>query len=348
MITSSFIVLSLLAQAASPSESPEAKALAQSLLSEGTKLFNAGEFAPALEKFTAAYAAFASPKLLYNIAQTNRALGRPADAMNAFERFLLQAPDALAEMTTEVHTSMSELQAKLGRIHIECPTARTEISLDGKVVGLSPLRDLVWAEPGKHQVTARHPDMIPVVQDVEVASESVRNVVLLLQRLDGVPVPVVSAPKAQHQPEAGMTGAQPPNSSNEAQAQPESVSVTDSARTGGMSEGWWLGRKWTWVAAGSTVALVAAASIVGASMQSRFDSLNQSCGSASTDYTTGPGCSESEISSVIDRRNTANVLWALSGAAAVTTGILFFVEGRRVTVAPMAAASPGLTARVTY
>jgi hypothetical protein len=32
----------------------------------------------------------------------------------------------------------------------------------------------------------------------------------------------------------------------------------------------------------------------------------------------------------------ANVFWALAGTAAVTTGVLFFVEGRAVSVAPVA------------
>ena len=334
MTTSSFVLLAILAQNTAPAATPEAKSVAQNLLSEGTRLFNQGEFAPALEKFTQAYAAYASPKLLYNIAQTNQALGRLAEAMESFERYLMQAPDALAEMTTEVHTLMADLQARLGRMHIECSTARAEISVDGKVVGLSPLADLVWAEPVKHQVTARHADTIPVVQDVEVGAGSIINVVLELRPLSSIPI--TQAPRPKSQARAG-TVANP--------IATDSATVAESSESRPASQGWLLGRTWTWVAAGSTVALVAAAAIVGASMQSKYDSLNRSCGSASTGY---PGCSESDISSVTDRKTTANILWALSGAAAVTTGILFVVEGKSVTVAPIAAASPGITARVTY
>jgi len=328
MTTPSLILLALLAQTAPLAATPEEKALAQSLLSEGTKLFDQGEFAPALEKFNAAYAAYASPKLLYNIAQTYRALGRFAEAMNTFGRFLVQAPDALAEMTTEVHSSMAELQSRLGRVHIECAKPRAEISVDGKLVGLSPLVDLVWTEPGHHQVTARHPDAIPVVQDVEVVVGSVQNVVLDLQPLDAIAV--AQAPK----PQAKTKEPSPPP-----------PLVAESATSSPQRSGWWLGRTWTWVAAGTTVALGAAAAIVGASMQSRYDSLNQSCGSASQSY---PGCSEGDISDVENRRTAANVLWGLTGAAAATTAVLFFVEGRSVAVAPVVAGAPGLTARMSY
>jgi hypothetical protein len=111
------------------------------------------------------------------------------------------------------------------------------------------------------------------------------------------------------------------------------------------SSGWWLGRKWTWVAAGSTVVLAGAAAIVGWRMQARFDELKSSCGRGSVEQL---GCDDSDIDSVHTRMVTANVLWGLAGAAAVTTGILFFVEGRRVAVAPMAGGATGMLARMEF
>ncbi len=68
-------------------------------------------------------------------------------------------------------------------------------------------------------------------------------------------------------------------------------------------------------------------------MQSKFDSLNKSCGSAAAHDP--PGCSESDIDAVLLRRNLANVSWGLAAAAAATAGVLFFVEGRSVSVTPM-------------
>jgi hypothetical protein len=113
----------------------------------------------------------------------------------------------------------------------------------------------------------------------------------------------------------------------------------------GGSEGWWLGRKWTWVAAGSTVLLAAGAITAGALMQSKFDSLRGACGAGNP---ARPGCSQSDIDSVSSRRTTANVFWGLAGAAAVTTGVLFYFEGRPVTVVPMAGGATGFTASVRY
>jgi len=336
MTAPSLVLLAILAQ--SPGGTPEAKAVAQSLLSEGTRLFDTGEFASALEKFTQAYVTYASPKLLYNIAQTHRALGRWAEAMETFERFIAQAPDDLGDMSTEVRSTMAELQTKLGRLHIECSTPQAEISMDGRAVGVSPLRELLWAEPGRHQITARHPDMIPVVEDVEVSVGAIQNVMLVMQPRESIPV--AQLPKPQVLVDSGDLSGLPPGPVKAASPPVGEVIPLDRP-----DRGWWLGRKWTWVAAGSTVALVTAASVVGASMQSRYDSLNRTCGSASP---TRAGCSQEDIEAVTDRRDVANVLWALTGAAAVATGILFFVEGRSVTVSPLAISSPGMSARVTY
>jgi hypothetical protein len=80
-------------------------------------------------------------------------------------------------------------------------------------------------------------------------------------------------------------------------------------------------------------------------MQSKFDSLNKSCGSASNSST---ACTQSDIDSVLLRRNLANVSWGLAAAAAATAGVLFFVEGRSVSVAPMAGEATGFVARMAY
>jgi len=113
----------------------------------------------------------------------------------------------------------------------------------------------------------------------------------------------------------------------------------------GGSDGWWLGRKWTWVAAGSTVLLAAGAITAGVLMQSKFDSLRSSCGAGNLER---PGCSQSDINSVSSRQTIANVFWGLAGAAAVTTGVLFYFEGRPVTMAPVAGGMTGAMARVGF
>jgi hypothetical protein len=63
--------------AARGADDSQAKARAQALLSEGTAAYGRGDYATALDKFTAAYRIFPSPKLWFNIGQANRATPRP-------------------------------------------------------------------------------------------------------------------------------------------------------------------------------------------------------------------------------------------------------------------------------
>jgi hypothetical protein len=147
MNAASLILLALVAQATPSPASPDEKARAQVLLKEGAKLYEKGALAPALEKFNQAYAEYPSPKLLFNIGQASRDLGRLAEAMSAFERFLTEATDAPADMTTEAKKSVAELEGKLGKLRIQCAKPGAEVSVDGKLVGLAPIAELIWVMP---------------------------------------------------------------------------------------------------------------------------------------------------------------------------------------------------------
>jgi len=57
----------LTARAAGEPSDAQAKARAQGLLSEGTAAYGRGDYAAALDKFTAAYKIFPSSKLWFNI-----------------------------------------------------------------------------------------------------------------------------------------------------------------------------------------------------------------------------------------------------------------------------------------
>jgi hypothetical protein len=142
-------------------------------------------------------------------------------------------------------------------------------------------------------------------------------------RLRSLAVPV-AAPSTKVAPDFGVQAASP---------------------SSGASEGWLLGRKWTWVAAGSTVLLAAGAITAGVLMQSKFDSLRSSCGAGNP---ARPGCSQSDIDSVSFRQTTANMFWGLAGVAAVTTGVLFYFEGQPVKVAPVAGGATGVLARMEF
>jgi len=322
----SLLLLGLLAQSSAPvAVNAEAKAKAQSLLTEGSALYEKGDYADALEKFKQAFATYDSPKLLFNIGQANRDLGRPVEALEAFEQFLAGAHDAAPETIEDAQKSVDELQKKLGRLRVECQTENATISLDGKDVGLTPLTKLLWATPGRHQVTARHWNFAPAVDNVDVRAGAVHLVRIVLQ----VPSAKTVESKASHSD----------SSVGQVDLSPKEPQSSESSR------GWWMGRTWTWVAAGSAVLFTAGAATAGLAMQSKYDNLSKTCGNTSPSRL---ACSESDISAVTARRNAANVMWALAGASAVTAVVLFMVEGHPVTVTPMAGETVGLVGGLRY
>ena len=67
MTAPAIVMLALLAQASAPTPDPQAKAMAQGLLDEGSRLYGKGDYAGAIERFNTAYAACSSPKLMFNI-----------------------------------------------------------------------------------------------------------------------------------------------------------------------------------------------------------------------------------------------------------------------------------------
>ena len=331
MNVAAILLAFLLAQTSPMNASPDARTRARALLNEGSALYQSGDIAGALEKFEEAHTTYASPKIWFNIGQANRDLGRFDDSMAAFEKFLVGASDASPETLADARKAVDELKPKLGQLRIECQTPGAEINIDGKVVGQAPLPDPIWVMPGRHQVTALAAEASPVVETVNVAVGAEIFVDLKPNSLPAAvpvgtstPAPFARAPLKEN-PYDGLSATHP--------------------KIKEQSDSWWLGRKWTWVAAGSTVVFATTAAIAGVMMQSKFDSLRSSCGRAKP---TNTGCSPGDIDAVTLRKNTANVSWGLTAAAAVTTGALFYFEGRPVSVAPMAGEVTGMLAEVRY
>jgi hypothetical protein len=172
------------AAGAAPAADAPAKARAQALLSEGTTAYGRGDYAAALEKFNEAYKIFPSPKLWFNIGQANRDLGRPVEAVAAFDRFLRDAGDAPPETLAEARRSAAELKTKLGQISIACAIDGAEITIDGKQVGSVPLGEMPWTTPGRHQIAVQHEGFSPAIEEAVVEIGQVSAVVIELRPID--------------------------------------------------------------------------------------------------------------------------------------------------------------------
>jgi tetratricopeptide (TPR) repeat protein len=322
----SVALLSLLGQEAhwtAQSSEAKVKAKAQALLKQGAQHYRRAEFADALDEFQAAYGIFPSPKLLLNIGQCSRELGRPVEAIEALEQFLAEAHDAPERVVAEAKRSVEELSTQVGKLQIECPVSGAEIKLDGKGIGFAPMKNSVRVMAGRHQLLAIHDGMSPDATTAYVLAGTVETVALR-------PLAPADAPRRKRM----WTSNSP------------LISSRASNPTAPDGQGWLMGRTWTWVAAGSAVVFAGGATAAGVMMRSKFNALDQSCGRSSGDNYAG--CKLSDLSAIDTWKNTANVLWGLSAATALTAGVLFYIEGRRVEVSPTAGQVMGLAASMRY
>jgi len=294
------VLVTLLAQAAPPSAAnPQAKEKAQALLKEGSALYKQADFSAALEKFEAAYVLYPSPKLQFNIAQADRELGRIVGAVEAFETFLAQAPDAAPEIVAEARQSLAELKPRLGQLRIDV-VGGAQIQVDERAVGLTPLARIVWVLPGRHRVGFKHPSYIPASVDVVVAAGEIRTVAPRLLRIGEAVASPAPAPAPPPPATIETAPVAPPAPENAFASKP-----------------WYF-----WTAAAATVAFTGGAIAAGLSANGKYNDLENGCGM------TTERCADSQINEVQSRATLANVLWILAGASALATGVTFYIDER--------------------
>ncbi|MGC4122174.1 MAG: hypothetical protein QM765_47860 [Myxococcales bacterium] len=92
---------------------------AKALLLEGNRLLDEGQYLEALKRFEEAYAAFPSPKLQFNLAQTLRELGRDLQALEHYERFLIEARETDAPgLFQAARARVAELKGRIATVEL--------------------------------------------------------------------------------------------------------------------------------------------------------------------------------------------------------------------------------------
>ncbi len=153
--------------AASPAaESPEggegspepsaALAEASRRYERGLALYADGEYVLALVEFERAYQLAPDYRVLYNIGQVRIQLGRYARALDALSAYLEQGGQAVpAERVAAVQKDLDMLAERTAKLTVVTNEPSANISLDGVVIGVSPLSGPLVVDAGEHNVGAR-------------------------------------------------------------------------------------------------------------------------------------------------------------------------------------------------
>jgi len=141
------------ATAVAPAPSPEALKEAAGRYTRGLSLYGDGEFLLALVEFERAYELSKNYKVLYNIGQVRIQLGRYAQGREALAEYLrLGGDNVSAERLAAVNKDLAMLVERTASLNIVASQPGADISLDGKVIGTSPLSAPLVVDAGEHSL----------------------------------------------------------------------------------------------------------------------------------------------------------------------------------------------------
>ncbi len=125
---------------------------AKAKIEEGKRFVSEERYLEALEAFESSYSLRPRPWVLFNIAMCNKAVHRYVDAITSFQRFLETETDGSAKTRELALLAINEIENLVGKVRIVGAPEGSEIFLDGKKVGIAPLSDPLFVDPGRHTV----------------------------------------------------------------------------------------------------------------------------------------------------------------------------------------------------
>jgi hypothetical protein len=306
----------LLAPAGARAQDAAAKKKAARLVDEGVAKYEAGDYTAALDKFQAAYSAYASPKIFLNLGEALRKLGRDVEAAEAYSRFL-ETPDLREEKKKIAQEGLAELTPKLGRLRVEAPQPGAKLTLDGK--DFTPPADRpAWVLPGSHSIGAQAPGFVTRTQWVEVHAGEEKRVSLALEMAGGPE----KTPQTQTQTQTQTGTPTRTETQTPTQTTPPVDTGTPSTQKGG--------HLWTWVAAGAAGAMLVVGILEGMAASSDYDEYKSlTCSGKPASDCPAIQARYDQLKNDIPGESTlANVMLIGAGVAAVGAGFLYWWEGR--------------------
>ncbi len=128
---------------------------ASAYYARGIDLANQGLYEAALEQFNNAYIKSPHFAVLYNIGQTQMALGRPLEAISALSKYLRDGAEQVPlSRRDQVQAQINLLEARIAELTIVTDTPGAKVHVDGREIGTAPLFQPIRLAAGPHTITA--------------------------------------------------------------------------------------------------------------------------------------------------------------------------------------------------
>jgi hypothetical protein len=141
-------VIALLVGVAAPALAGEK----EDLLGAAGAKEHAGDREGALRALERAFEISGDPLIQYDLGRVRQSLGRLAEAIEAFDRFVAEAPAAPRLYRQDAQRRSAELRRQVRMVEIRSDVRGAGVTIDGRRVGQTPLPRLVPVDPGAHRV----------------------------------------------------------------------------------------------------------------------------------------------------------------------------------------------------
>jgi hypothetical protein len=185
---------------------PKAAREADRHFKTGAALFDERKYAEALAEFEQAYALQPHPLVLYNLAGAHRALSQYDQAVDFYNRFLIEGEGKVgAAQLARGRDELDDLLRLVARVEVTTRPDGARVQVDGRSIGSTPLTEPLILGPGDHTVQARLDGHEPAERKIRVAAGDTLRVEFELDRMvERTPFVAPADPAGLSAPEPGL------------------------------------------------------------------------------------------------------------------------------------------------
>jgi len=165
------------ASAGAPAQVDPQTEKAREFFHRGVEAYRQGKWADAHALFVAAWSLKKTPGVAANLGECEMKLGRYRDAA---ERLWYAKENSSGNMRETAERFLQDAQKNIGTIRVTVNVPDADVLLDGTRVGISPLADPVFVDPGSRIFMARVPGRT-AGKKLEVAAGSEHTVALVIE-----------------------------------------------------------------------------------------------------------------------------------------------------------------------
>ncbi len=134
----------------------------------GVEHYQARRYTEAIAEFQTAHRLFASPTILFNLAQAYRSDGQLSLSITTFRRYLDENQRLTPTQREDVEGVIREIETSRAVLSFEVEPSGVSVTLDGRPLGTTPLPRGVEVLPGPHEVALSLDLHEPLTQTINV------------------------------------------------------------------------------------------------------------------------------------------------------------------------------------